>query len=521
MTHLSPYQLEARLEAAAHAPITDRDAAISPSRLATSYGYHSFYLVVTALCISLWPLAIGAPLWLDETISFWQSNEGVSRALSSPNFLFGSYPFILWCTRKIFGTSEIGLRIPSVLAMLAAVWLLYLSARELFDTDVALTAAIIFCLHPIVVFSSIDARPYAFALLATNAAILILLRLRRSDSLWPPALLGICCAGIIYFHLMYAVILPAIALCFVAFKIADRATFWRQANVALGSFALAILPLIPGVLYIFRTRGTHVFEKAPGLIELLWTIAPGWLAPVAALTILFATATRHPFVRERIESWRLFFCLSIEFIPILILYGVSVATPIHIFVPRYRLVAIPGIALCWALLIGRINSRTLRVFFCVALVGITAYRTFTSPDSRKHGYSWKYALAMAEKNASIDNSPVLICSDLPESNYVRMPVNSAKDSALFAPLSYYKLSVPVVPLPRALNDEAIRVASDFLKTATAKHQRFLALAWEPSYPTLDWLAKDTARVYQSRVVGVYDGVKVVEFTFRTADAQTQ
>ena len=50
--------------------------------------------------------------------------------------------------------------------MLGAVYLLYRSARELFDWDVAVIAAVVFCLHPIVNSESIDVRPYAFAALA-------------------------------------------------------------------------------------------------------------------------------------------------------------------------------------------------------------------------------------------------------------------------------------------------------------------------------------------------------------------
>ena len=45
---------------------------------------------------------------------------------------------------------------------------------------------------------------------------------------------------------------------------------------------------------------------------------------------------------------------------------------------------------------------------------------------------------------------------------MRMPVGSAvKDTGIFSPISYYQLSVPVVALPRALNEEAMRVGSRF------------------------------------------------------------
>jgi hypothetical protein len=50
----------------------------------------------------------------------------------------------------------------------------------------------------------------------------------------------------------------------------------------------------------------------------------------------------------------------------------------------------------------------------------------------------------------VDDAPVLICSDIPESDHMAMPVGSAiMESDILPPLSYYQLSVPVTPLPRA------------------------------------------------------------------------
>jgi hypothetical protein len=66
-----------------------------------------------------------------------------------------AYSCLPWLWTKAMGTSEIMLRISSMLPMLAAVYLLYLAARELFDRDVALIAAIAFCLHPIIIFAAI------------------------------------------------------------------------------------------------------------------------------------------------------------------------------------------------------------------------------------------------------------------------------------------------------------------------------------------------------------------------------
>ena len=108
-----------------------------------------------------------------------------------------AYSCLLWLSTKAMGRREIALRISSLLPMLGAACLLYSSARELFDRDVALIAAIVFCLHPIITFASIDIRPYAFAALAINSSILAPLHLRHSSSNWLAALFGLSAACIV------------------------------------------------------------------------------------------------------------------------------------------------------------------------------------------------------------------------------------------------------------------------------------------------------------------------------------
>ena len=95
-------------------------------------------------------------------------------------------------------------------------------------------------------------------------------------------------------------------------------------------------------------------------------------------TVLLAAATRQLDLRSHFEGWPLLLCASLGLIPILILYGVSLADSVQIFVFRYRLVAIPGIALCWALIVNRIDSRALRLLFCMAIVATTVYELSTT-----------------------------------------------------------------------------------------------------------------------------------------------
>jgi Dolichyl-phosphate-mannose-protein mannosyltransferase len=474
---------------------------------------YAIYALALVASVSVWFVALRAPLWLDETGSFQQIAGGFAAIPSRQGLATPAYSYILWFCTKLLGTSEIALRVPEILAMLGAVYLLYRSARELFDRDVAIIAAVIFCIHPLVSFEAIDARPYAFAALAINAAIFCLVRLRRSDSNWLAALFGFASASIIYFHFLFAVILPGLAIGFFLIKQGDRRVLWRQFGIALAVFTLVFLPAIPWMRSMFQTSGTHVFDEAPKWSELSFTLAPFPLEFIFLGAAFLAAATRRLELRSLLEGRRLLLCASLGLLPVLVLFGLSVQTPLHVFVPRYRLVAIPGIALCWTALLCLVNSRALRLLLCVVLVAMTAYHDFTWPLGRLHGYSWKYALEAAENDASRDGAPVLICSDFCESNYQPLPVSDAvKQSALYAPLTYYKLSVPVVALPRELNDEARRIGVNFLLQAQQHHQRFLALGYIASYDTLRWLSQSASQSYSVRVLGDPDGVAVLEFT---------
>ena len=503
----------------------EKDALPGDSQFAHRNLTYTIYALALATAISIWFIAIRAPLWIDETGGYWQICAGFSQiwprhfvTLSSPE-----HAFILWFSTKLIGTSEVALRIPSLIAMLGAVYALYLAARELFDRDIAIIAAIVFCLHPVIVFESIDARPYAFGALMVNITILILLRLRNNNSNWLAALFGIAAGCIVWFQDLFVVILPALVICFFVVKNCDRKTLWRQFGIALSAFTLAFLPVIPIMLFLVRTSKTHVVELSPTPADLLRLFAPGWLIVGVCVTgfiaFLMHASGRQRNSSNRLEPSHLLICASLAFIPSLFLYGVSVETSVHPFLPlRHCLDAIPGIALCWAFILSRVGSRILRLLFMVSLVAVTAFFQFSSPLARLHNPSWRDALQYAEKNASTDQAPVMICSEFPESDFVTMPVDSPKSSKLFSPLSYYKVSVPVIPMPRELNDEAIRIGSSFLHEAAGKHERFLVLARRSSDKTLDWLTQIAAATYSVRQLGELDGVVVLEFVPRQSNA---
>jgi Dolichyl-phosphate-mannose-protein mannosyltransferase len=471
------------------------------------------YGLAVVAALSVWFLAIRAPLWLDETGSYWNIAGGFRQiwARSIELNSFPAYYYILWLTNLLFGSKEIVFRVPSVLAMGATTYVVYRCGRELFSREVALIAAVLFILDRRIVFEAIDVRPYSFALLMTSLAIFSFIRWSKTNRSLYAAVFGTACAWIFYFHYLFGCIVAAFAICYLIDRGRAALVEWRQVGIAAGCFALLIIPVCARLWYLHQTRNTHVFAEAPAFRSFLRALAAG-VVPFVFLGIGVIAAATRKLSKPTGESLRQFFvCGTLAFVPVAILYGITLATPLHVFVERYEAVAVPGIALSWAWLLTLVDSRPLRLLCCAALVTWGAYGYYTSPRAGLHGFTWKYALEFADANAARDGAPLLICSDLPEADFQSMPAGPASESVLFSPLSYYKIRARVVPMPRALNEQAELIGRNVSSQAALRHERFLAIGFKPSYPTLRWLEELTAASHTARVVGSFDGIQVVEF----------
>jgi hypothetical protein len=244
------------------------------------------YPLALVATLSLWLLAIRAPLWLDETLAYWQVSGGFakiwSRSAQMPSSF--TYLYILWCAKSIFGAKEVALRIPSMLAMLGAAYCLFRAARELFDQELAYISVILFCIHLRVIFAANDVRPYAFALLMTNLVILAFILWLGRHETRHAIQFGAAAAGILYFHYLFAVaILPAFAVGYLLLRGRFLKADARQVGTALLSFVLISLPQVPRFVDLIRTRQTHVYAGTPETLLVLGTLAP--LKPLIAFFI--------------------------------------------------------------------------------------------------------------------------------------------------------------------------------------------------------------------------------------------
>jgi hypothetical protein len=110
-------------------------------------------------------------------------------------------------------------------------------------------------------------------------------------------------------------ILPALLVCFIAGKAADRKVLWRQLSIALLVFAMAFGPAVPLLQTMIRTSSTHVFYEPPRPTQLVSTVTVHRLVIVLGIFLAVA-AFRRQLDWRGWDVWMLLICTSLVAQPV-------------------------------------------------------------------------------------------------------------------------------------------------------------------------------------------------------------
>lgn len=122
-------------------------------------------------------------LWLDEAINVTALNNfslpGIISEYPKYDFHPPGYFAILWVWAKIFGISEIAVRLPSVIFGVANIYLVFLIGTKLLNKKLGLFAAMLLAVNPLHIYYSQEARMYAFAAFAVTLNFLMFINLAK------------------------------------------------------------------------------------------------------------------------------------------------------------------------------------------------------------------------------------------------------------------------------------------------------------------------------------------------------
>lgn len=120
-------------------------------------------------------------LWIDEVFTVSMATEFTLGELLFEVPQFEPHPplynTLMWGWVALTGTSEAMLRFPSVAFSVAAMPVLYLLVRRLFDRPAAVVATLLFAISPLQLWYAQEARMYALLVLLTVTSAYLLIRL--------------------------------------------------------------------------------------------------------------------------------------------------------------------------------------------------------------------------------------------------------------------------------------------------------------------------------------------------------
>ena len=489
---LSPVQVLARLSreshtAAMNAPvdIESRDPQ-RPGELDRRDPHHRFLLLLLGLGIIIfWVPRLPGSLWVDETTTAWTVDASCGEMLDR-SVEFQSMPptyfMVAWVARQVGGTSEIALRVPSVIAMALATYLLYRLGRRLFDAETGLIAAVVLATTNSGAHLATDARPYAIGVLAFIAATLSLVRWVDDRRTRDGLAYVILAALVVYVHYILAPALLAHVV-YVWIRRHDLPSRWSVVVVG-AAFGLLLLPLIPIVLATLDERDALSLGMQSVGAVLLVILPPEVLAAMAAGIAVVAgrirldtdVVARDPAGLPMIWVWAA--------APPIVLFVISWVIGAGVLGPQHITISAPAIALLAAWAIRHLAPSQVRRIVVVSMVIVSL---ILGASHRQYTDDWRGAVEYANGLVTDTSTPVLVRSGLVQASRIDWLTDPHRTPVLLAPVEAYPVGGTPVALPYGLSAAERTYLEEEIVPIVGSESRFAVVSWSLGDRVLPWL----------------------------------
>lgn len=322
------------------------------------------YFLIGAAVLYLWVLPLWNGFWLDECIALYMVQGGLSQIVPRSFIGFQSlgYSIVEWIMLQLGATTEPVLRLPSLFAGLATVYVLYRLGTEVLDPEFGLTVAALFASMPLLSLEIPNARPYPIAMLAQAGGWLWLFRWLRSSRIRDGLLWIVCSSVAAYLHLLFLIPIGLAGL-YVIFIFAKRSPA-QLVQVAICGMAGAVLvlPLAPQLLEMARqSHWLSIKSDAP------WAYLPQALVPLSTAVAVVLTLALG-WISGRRPHWRVppgcrdapTLGAWVLIPPVVIYFAITKYAETPLFVSRYVLPSMIGGVLLWGWLIRGIEPPRVR-----------------------------------------------------------------------------------------------------------------------------------------------------------------
>ena len=275
--------------------------------------------VLIALLLLTWALGLllldAKSLWLDEAYGLYVTRLGLPALWAGQSEPYHP-PLFYWLLERwlLLGDGEFLWRFPSVCFTVLSVLAAHRLAYAWFGRAVALTAALLMALSPVLIWYAQELRPYALLVLLSLVTTAAVTRLCLRPGSLPFLIAAGAIAAAIYLHYFALLLLGVHLITFVALLAARRTTPWALFSlVAAWAVALAAWwpwtqsPAFGSFVRLLTDSGNYVavlFTQRLHISPSVLGAAPIWLGLGAAVGLaLLAVLYRLLRMMHEREAW--------------------------------------------------------------------------------------------------------------------------------------------------------------------------------------------------------------------------
>ena len=454
----------------------------SPRLWWTALPQPAIVTILTAMvCFAVlrtWVMPMTSSFWIDEIGTVFVANHSAAdpslRAVPQvPASIYYALPQALG---HLLGISEVVYRIPSLLAMAAALILIGLLARRLIHPDAGWFAVLVcFCLREMN-YQAADARPYALGTCVAYAGLWFLIRW-LDHAKWLDALLFAVCGALLWrIHLLYWPFYLVFAI-YAVLRLWRRETEVRPLVIGLvfTAIGVSLLPVVVLALEIQRHAQAHVVASMPSGTDLLDALKPKLILGTVAGAALISWWFRWPRIEKPIKSSSLALVVTAWLCMPACLFLYSHLAGTSVFLMRYLYLALPGLILTITALVSAfVPQRHWRSLALVMGVGVVIFcGHWGTLWPHHHNSDWRGA-ALAINAAGLgDNLPILCPSPFIESRPPIWAPGEGLGGFFYAHLLVYPIRGHVYPFPYDHSPEVDALATRMSESELPKAGRFL------------------------------------------------
>ena len=440
---------------------------------------NSLLLATLVLCVTrLWLMPLPSSLWVDEmaTVFVVQHGAGHPSLAVAPQVPASVYYWLPGLVQRWFGFSEIGYRLPSILAMGLAIFLAARLAARLIHPQAAwLTVFACFALGGID-YHAADARPYALGMAVAAATMWWLVRWLDSG-LWRHGLLFVGSGALLWrVHLIYWPFYGAVGLYFfVRMMRHDTPVGWRRAAVVFGLLALALAPVLQHALELVGHAQDHVIAQEPSFRVFFNSLQVRLLLICGLGAWLMGRLCGWPRERTLLSASSLALILGWWLSQPACLYLFSRLSGNSVFVQRYLSLTLPGAALAAVAVSARFIPKEQWKPLALALgMGVLLVRAQWTTLWPQHDNSdWRGAARSVNQLRLGPDLPLVCPSPFIEARWPVWWPGYPLPSFLYAHLPVYPVAGRPYPFPNETSPEAERYAAGLLRGRLSDSGRFL------------------------------------------------